>query len=96
MKPEDLSKIQSLISDLEGLKSRDPEEKKFKDWKEKVEKKLEEVYGKSSDQLGRFSRIRFFNFERRGKPKDAPLAEDERRDYLQKLDEAKRLLAYFR
>lgn len=96
MKPDDLSKIQSFISDLGGLKSRDPEEKKFKDWKEKVEKKLEEVYGKSSDQLGRFRRVRFFNFERRGKPKDAPLSEDERREYLQRLDEAKRLLSYFR
>lgn len=96
MKPEDLSKIQSFISDLDGLKSRDPEEKKFKDWKEKVEKKLEEVYGKGSDQLGRFKRVRFFNFERRGKPKDASLSEDERREYIQRLDEAKRLLSYFR
>lgn len=96
MKPEDLSKIQSFISDLDGLKSRDPEEKKFKDWKEKVEKKLEEAFGKSSDQLGRFNRVRFFNFERRGKPKDAPLSEDERREYIQRLDEAKRLLSYFR
>ena len=45
MTPEDRSKIQSFISDLQGLKSRDPQESKFKDCREKIEKKLEEVFG---------------------------------------------------
>lgn len=92
MKIEDRSKLQSLVSDIEGLKSRQPEESKFKDWKEKVEKKLEEVFGKSSEQLLRFQRTSFFAFGRAGKPKDAPLSEAERREYLQGLDEAKRNL----
>ena len=95
MKPEDRSKIQSFISDLQGLKSLDPEESKFKDWKDKVEKKLEEVFGKNSDPLIRFKRNRFFNFTRAGKPKDAPLSENERRAYVQGLEEARRLLQRF-
>jgi len=41
MKPEGKSKIQSLISDLSGLKSRNPEESRLKDWKDKTEKRLE-------------------------------------------------------
>ena len=94
MKPEDRSKIQSLISDVQGLKSRDPEEKKFKDWKEKVEKKLEEAFGKGSDELGRFRRIRFFDFSRSGRKPDAPLTESERREYLARLDEAHRVLQH--
>ncbi len=44
MNPEDKSKVQALISDLNGLKSRNPEESKFKDWKDKTEKKLDEVF----------------------------------------------------
>ena len=93
MKPEDRSKIQDFINEIEGLKSRDKiEESKFKDWKEKVEKKLDEVFGKNSDQYGRFQRAKFFKFDRRGKPKDAPLTEQERREYFQGLDEAKRIL----
>ena len=95
MKPEDKSKIQSIISDVEGLKSREPEEKKFKDWKEKVEKKLEEVYGKGSDQVSRFQRIRYFDFSGGRREKDQPLSEGERREYIARLDEAKRLLSYF-
>ncbi len=95
MKPEDRSKIQSFISDLQGLKSRDPEESKFKDWKEKVEKKLEDVFSKNSDPIIRFKRIKFFNFTRAGKPKDAPLSESERRDYVQGLDDARKLLQGF-
>ena len=39
MTGEDRSKLQSLAGEIEGLKSRQPEESKFKDWKEKVEKK---------------------------------------------------------
>jgi hypothetical protein len=95
VKPEDKSKIQSLLSDLNGLKSRNPEESKFKDWKEKTEKKLEEVFGKSSDQYGRFRSLRFFDFSRRGGglPKDAPLREDERSQFLRALEEARRLLS---
>jgi hypothetical protein len=95
MNPEDRSKINSFISDLEGLKRRDPEESKFKDWKEKVEKKLEETFGKNSDQAIRFQRLRFFDFAKRGKPKEAPLSEEEVREYIGGLDEAKRLLQRF-
>lgn len=95
MNLEDRSKIQSFVSEIEGLKSRQPEESKFKDWKEKVEKKLEEVFGKSSEQLLRFQRCRFFNFNRSGKPKEAPLAEAERREYIQGLEEAKKNLLRF-
>ncbi|MBN2552330.1 MAG: hypothetical protein JXB06_06150 [Spirochaetales bacterium] len=92
MKAEDRSKLQSLAGEIESLKSRQPEESKFKDWKEKVEKKLEEVFGKGSEPLMRFQRTRFFNFSRSGKSKEAPLSESERREYLQGLDEAKRNL----
>jgi hypothetical protein len=97
MKPEDKSKIQSLVSDLNGLKSRNPEESKFKDWKEKTEKKLEEVFGKGSDHYGRFRSLKFFDFSRRGAglPKDAPLREDERAQFLRGLEEARRLLSRF-
>jgi hypothetical protein len=92
MKAEDRSKLQSLVGEIEGLKSRQPEESKFKDWKDKVEKKLEEIFGKGSEPLARFQRSRFFNFSRSGKSKDAPLSEAERREYLNGLDEAKRTL----
>ena len=92
MKPEDRSKIQSFINEIEGLKSRSPEQSRFKDWKDKVEKKLEEGFGKNTDQVNRFKRVKFFNFTRAGKPKDAPLSESERREYVRGLDEAKRLM----
>jgi hypothetical protein len=96
MQPEDRSKVQSLVSDLNGLKSRNPEESKFKDWKEKTEKKIEEIFGKSSEQHSRFRSLKFFDFSRRvGAPKDAPLREDERAQYLRGLDEAARLLSRF-
>ena len=95
MNPEDKSKVQSLLSDLNALRSRNPEESKFKDWKEKTEKKLEEVFGKSSDQQGRFRALRFFDFSRRTGPKDAPLNEGERTQFLKSLDEARRLLSHF-
>lgn len=95
MKPEDKSKIQSFVGEIDGLKSREPEEKKFKDWKEKVEKKLEEVFGKGSDQVNRFQRVRYFDFGGGGRSKDQPLSESERRAYISGLDEAKRLLRYF-
>ncbi len=96
MKPEDKSRINELISDLNGLRSRNPEESKQKDWKEKTEKKLEELFGKGSEQLGRFKSLKFFDFSRRtGLPKDAPLREDERAQYLRALDEARRLLSRF-
>ena len=94
MNPEDRSKLRSFVSDLEGLKSRSPDASKFKDCREKIEKKLEEVFGKSSEELGRFRRIKFFDFERSGKPKDAPLNEEERRRYIAGLEEAKRLIRY--
>ena len=92
MTPEEKSKIQSFISDLEALKSRDPEEKKYKDCKEKVEKKLEEAFGKNADQVVRFQRALSFNFSRSGKPTEAPLNEKERREYISCIDGAKRLL----
>ncbi len=96
MKPEDKSKLQSLVSDLSGLRSRTPEESKFKDWKEKAEKKVEELFGKSSDQYGRFRALKFFDFSRRtGMPKEAPLREDERAQYLKGLEDARRLLSRF-
>ncbi len=96
MKPEDKSKVQSVLSDLNGLKSRNPEESKFKDWKEKTEKKIEEIYGKGSEQYGRFRGLRFFDFSRRsGQPKDAPLREEERAQFLRGLEEARRLLSRF-
>ncbi len=93
MTPDDKSKIHSFISEIDGLRSREPDEKKFKDWKEKVEKKLEEACGKNSAEYSRFHRIRFFNFSRPGKTNDAPLSETERREYLAGLDEARRILA---
>lgn len=95
MNPEDKSKVQALINDLNGLKSRNPEESKFKDWKEKTEKKLEEVFGRSSEPLGRFKALHFFDFSRRGGgvPKDAPLKEEERAQFLKGLEDARRLLS---
>ncbi len=92
MTGEDRSKIQSLITELEGLRSRNPEESKFKDWKDKAERKLEEVFGKDSAPVAMFKRVRFFNFSRGGRAKDAPLSESERREYLQGLEEARRTL----
>jgi hypothetical protein len=97
MKPEDKSKVDSLISDLSSLRSRNPEESKFKDWKEKAEKKVEELFGRGSDPYSRFRALKFFDFSRRtGVPKDAPLREEERALYLKGLDEARRLLSRFR
>ncbi len=93
MNPEDKSKVQSLVSDLNALKSRSPEESKFKEWKEKTEKKLEEVFGKGSEQYGRFRSLRFFDFSRRPGPKDAPLREDERAQFLKALEDARRFLS---
>ena len=95
MKPEDRSKLQSYMSEISGLKSREPEEKKLKDWKENVEKKLEEVFGKGSGECEGFKRIRFFDFSRAGKSKDVPLNESERREYLSRLDDARRYLQRF-
>ncbi|HVO39090.1 MAG TPA: hypothetical protein VMV03_08685 [Spirochaetia bacterium] len=97
MKPEDKSKIQSLISDLNGLRSRNPEESKFKDWKDKALRNVEEVFGKSSDQAGRFRSLKFFDFSKRGGgiPKEAPLREDERAGFLRGLEDARRLLSRF-
>jgi hypothetical protein len=93
MKPEDRSRIEELIGDLEKLRSRSPEESKFKDWKEKSEKKLEELFGRGSEAAGRFKSLRFFDFARRtGIQREAPLREEERTQFLRSLDEAKRLL----
>jgi hypothetical protein len=96
MTPEDKSKVQSLVSDLSALRSRNPEESKFKDWKDKTEKKIEEVFGKGSEQYGRFRSLRFFDFSRRaGAPREAPLREEERAQFLRGLDDARRLLSRF-
>ncbi len=96
VKAEDKSKIQSLLSDLNGLRSRNPEESKFKEWKEKAEKNVEEVFGKGSEQAGRFRSLKFFDFSRRiGVPKDAPLRVDERSGFLKGLEDARRLLSRF-
>ncbi len=96
VKAEDKSKIQSLISDLNGLRSRNPEESKFKEWKDKAERNIEEVFGKGSEQTGRFKSLKFFDFSRRvGVPKDAPLREDERTGFLRGLEDARRLLSRF-
>lgn len=93
MTPEDKSKIGTLIGEIDGLRSRDPDAKKFKDWREKVEKKLEEVCGKSSNEYARFKRVRFFDFSRPGKANEAPLNEAERRQFLAGLDEARNILS---
>lgn len=95
MKEEDRSKLLEFINDLDGLKSRDPEEKKFKDWKEKTEKKLEDAFGSGSDPVSRLRRVRFHDFSRSGRHSGAPLTENERREYIQGLEEAKRLLRRF-
>ncbi len=94
MKPEDKSKLQSLSRDISGLKSRTPDEKKFSAWKKDVEKKLEGAFGKNSDELSRFKRIRFFDFTSHGRNKDAPVSESECREYIRALDEARRLLQH--
>ena len=93
MKPEDLSKLRSLIGDINGLKVRDPDEKKFSDWKKDVEKKLEDCFGKGSDELSRFNRIRFFDFAGGRRIKEDPLSEANRREYIAALDQARRLLS---
>lgn len=93
MTPEDRSKISSFIGEIDGLRSREPNAKRFKDWKENVEKKLEEACGKGSEEAARFRRVGFFSFERPGKAPDAPLNEAERKAYLAGLDEARRILS---
>ncbi len=95
IKAEDKSKIQSSISDLNGLKTRDPQESKFKEWKDKAEKNVEEVFGKGSDQVSRFRSLKFFDFSRRAGPKDTPLREEERAGYIKGLEDARRLLSRF-
>ena len=95
MKPEDRSKLQSYISEISSLKSREPDEKKYKDWKENVQKKLDEAFGKGSSEAEGFKRLRFFSFDRHGKTKDDPLTEPERREYMTGLDNARRYLSRF-
>jgi hypothetical protein len=92
MKAEDRSKLRSLVSDVSGLKSRTPDAKKFGDWKKDVEKKLEDAFGSGSQELSRFRRIRFFDFEGHGRNKDAPLSESDRTEYIRGLDEARSFL----
>jgi hypothetical protein len=96
MKPEDRPKVQELVNDAANLRSRNPEESKFKDWKDKTERKLEDVFGKGSEQLARFKALRFFDFSRRPPAaKNAPLGEAERAQYLHGIEDARRLLQRF-
>ena len=96
MKPEEKSKVQELVNDAGNLRSRNPEESKFKDWKEKTERKLEDVFGKGSEQRSRFKSMKFFDFSRRPEGlKNSPLGEDERALYLRGIEEARRLLQRF-
>jgi len=96
MKPEDKPKVQELVNDAGNLRSRNPEESKFKDWKDKPERKLEDVFGKGSEQVARFKALRFFDFTRRSQNlKSAPLNENERAQYLRGIEEARRLLQRF-
>jgi hypothetical protein len=94
MNLEDRAKLQSLIGEVEGLRSRQPQESRFKEWKDKTEKKLEEACGKGSEQLLRFKRLRFFDFGRSGRQPSAPLSEAERKEYLQGLEEARKTLQH--
>jgi len=95
MTAEDRSKLQSLMGEIEGLKSRQPDASKFKDWRDKTEKKLEEVFGKNSEQVTRFRRTRFFDFKRSGKTDGNPLSASECSEYLRGLDQAKRNLGHY-
>ena len=95
MKLEDASKLNELISEVEKLRSRSPEESKFKDWKDKTEKKLEELFGRGSEPVTRFKGVGFFDFSRRP-AKEAPLSEEERSRFLRGLEEARRLLIRFK
>lgn len=95
MKQEDRSKLRTYLNDAAGLRNRDPDEKKFSDWKRDVEKKLEDAFGKGSEELSRFKRIRFFDFTGGGRSKDAALSVSELRAYASGLDEARRLLQRF-
>lgn len=96
MTPESKSKLNELIGELEKLRSRNPEESKFKDWKDKAERKLEELFGKGSEPCGRFRALRFFDFSKRApSAKDVPLSEEERSRYLKALGDAKNLLHRF-
>ena len=96
VKAEDKSKIQSLISDLNGLRSRDPQESKFKEWKDKAERNVEEVFGKGSEQAGGSSPSGSSTSPgASGVPKDAPLREEERSAFIRGLEDARRLLSRF-
>jgi len=94
MEPEHASKIVSLMREMDGLLSRDPDEKKFREWKEKVEKEIEEGCGKNSVEYIRFRGVKFFDFSGAGRSKDSPLSERERREFFGGLDEAKRVLSH--
>jgi hypothetical protein len=96
MRPDDKPKVQELVNDAGNLRSRNPEESKFKDWKDKTERKLEDVFGKGSEQVGRFKALHFYDFSRRPQSlKNAPLNEAERTQYLRGIEEARRLLQRF-
>jgi hypothetical protein len=64
-------------------RSRNSEESKFKDWREKTERKLEDVFGKGSEQPGRLKSLKFFDFTKHGPgvPQENALREDERAQY---------------
>jgi hypothetical protein len=53
------------------------------------------VFGKGTEPCSRFRALRFFDFSRRaGVPKDAPLREEERSQFLKGLEDARRLLSH--
>ena len=95
MKQEDRTKLRKFASDVSGLKSRTPDEKKFSDWRKDVEKKLEEAFGKNSEEVSRFKRIKFFDFEGGDRSKSDSLSESELKEYLRGLDQARNLLHRF-
>jgi hypothetical protein len=55
-----------MVNDCVNLRSRTSEESKFKDWREKTERKLEDVFGRGSEQPGRFKSLKFFDFTKHG------------------------------
>jgi hypothetical protein len=76
-----------MVNDCVNLRSRNSEESKFKDWREKTERKFEDVFGKGSEQPGRLKSLKFFDSMKHGPgvPKEAALRENERAQYLKGL-----------
>lgn len=92
MKSDDRSKLQSYISEIAGLKSRQPDLKKFKTWRENVEKKLDDAFGKNSPELGGFKRLKLSQFAPDESGDRGALSESQRRDYVSALEKARQYL----